>query len=256
MSKQDDGLSFIMIPNRGGEPRSISLSRRWIRVLGVAGMLLAAAFTGMAVSWASLARRAAQADDLAHRADSLERYRTRVDDVAQLLVQLENREDTYKRLLGLAGEADSAFWVPAPSGPARGSEALPDGEAETEPTAWPLTVPGAVTRSHLGGAGADHPGIDIAVPSGSYVRAAGGGVVVEAAEDPVYGLFILIDHGNDIWTRYGHALYLVPQRGWTVRQGEVIALSGSTGASTAPHLHFEILKDGKPVDPFSMVTPP
>ena len=113
-----------------------------------------------------------------------------------------------------------------------------------------------MTQEHLGGAGADHPGIDIAVATGSYVRASGDGVVVQAGEDPVYGLFILLDHGNGMRTRYGHAMHLIAQRGWTVRQGEVIALSGSTGASTAPHLHFEILKDMKTVDPFSMVTPP
>ena len=256
MSEHDDGLSFIVIPNAGGEPRGISLSRRRVRFLAVAGTVLAVAFAGLAASWVSMARRAAQADDLAHTVDSLETHLTRLDGVAQRLVAMELREDTYKRMLGVSGDADSAFWVPRPGGSAGRSETLSDGEAETEPTAWPLTVAGAVTQAHLGGAGADHPGIDIAVPSGSYVRAAGGGVVVQAAEDPVYGLFVLIDHGNGMRTRYGHALYLVPQRGWTVRRGEVIALSGSTGASTAPHLHFEILKDGKPVDPFSMVTPP
>lgn len=256
MSEHDDGLSLIVIPDGGGEPRSIRLSRRRLRVLGVTGTLLAAAVVGMAASWASMARRAAHADDLARRVDSLETHQTRIHDVAQQLVRIEGREDTYRRLLGLGGAADSAFWVPAPGGPARGSEAPPAGGAETEPTAWPLTVAGAVTRAHLGGAGADHPGIDIAVASGSYVRAAGGGVVVQAADDPVYGLFILIDHGNGVRTRYGHAMYLVPQMGWTVRQGEVIALSGSTGASTAPHLHFEILKNGEPVDPLTMVTPP
>lgn len=256
MSKHDDGLSFIVIPNAGGEPRGISLSRRRIRVLGVVGTVLGVAIAGMAVSWVSMASRAAEADDLAHKVDSLEAYHSRLDDIAQRLVAMELREDTYKRMLGLGGEADSAFWVPRPGGSARGSETLSDGEADTEPTAWPLTVAGAVTQSHFGGASADHPGIDIAVPSGSYVRAAGGGVVVEATEDSVYGLFVLIDHGNGLRTLYGHAQYLVPQRGWTVRRGEVIALSGSTGASTAPHLHFEILKDGRPVDPFSMVTPP
>ena len=75
-------------------------------------------------------------------------------------------------------------------------------------------------------------------------------------KDPEYGLFILIDHGNGVRSRYGHASYLVPDRNWTVQQGEVIALSGSTGTSTGPHLHFEILKDGGTIDPLSMVVPP
>ena len=256
MSRHNEGLSFMVIPDGGGEPRSIKLSRRRVRVMKVTGALLSVGIVAMAATWVSMARRAAQADDLAHRLDSLTIHQTRIENVARRLAQMEGREDTYKQLLGLSGAADSAFWVPAPSGTARASEALAAGEAGTEPTAWPLTVAGAVTRGHLGGAGADHPGIDIAVASGSYVRAAGDGFVVEATEHPVYGLFILLDHGDGVRTRYGHAMHLIAQRGWTVRQGEVIALSGSTGASTAPHLHFEILKDGKTVDPFSMVTPP
>ena len=252
MSKHEDGLSLLVIPNRGGEPRSLNLSRRRVRVLVVAGALFALAIVVMGASWVSMARRAAHSDDLAHQVDSLTGELGRIEAIAQQLARLEGRQNTYEQLLGLAGAADSAFWVPAPSGAARGSEAPLAGEARTEPTAWPLTVAGAVTR----GVGEDHPGIDIAVASGSYVRAAGDGVVVEAAWDPVYGHFILLDHGNGVRTRYGHALHLIPQRGWRVRQGEVIALSGSTGASTAPHLHFEIVRNGRAVDPLTMVTPP
>lgn len=256
MSKHDEGLSFIVVPSSGGEARSVTLSRRRIRFLAAAGAVLAVGIAAMAATWTSLARRAARADDLAHQVDTLTARQTRIEDLAQRLAGIEGRQDTYRQLLGLSGTADSAFWVPARGGASRGGEAMPAEEAGMEPTAWPLTVAGAVTQALRGGEGPDHPGIDIAVASGSYVRAAGDGRVVEAAFDPVYGLSILIDHGNNIRTRYGHALHLIPQRGWMVRQGEVIALSGSTGASTAPHLHFEILKDGNPVDPFTMVTPP
>ena len=252
MSKYKDGLSLLVIPNRGGEPRSLNLSRWRVRVLAVTGALLAAGIVVMGASWVSMARRAAGSDDLARQVDSLTMELTRIEDIAQQLARLEGRQSTYEQLLGLSGAADSAFWAPAPSGAARGSEAPLAGEARSEPTAWPLTVAGPVTR----GVGEDHPGIDIAVASGSYVRAAGDGVVVEATDHPVYGLFILLDHGNGVRTLYGHALYLIPQRGWRVRQGEVIALSGSTGASTAPHLHFEIMRNGSPVDPLTMVTPP
>lgn len=256
MSKHDDGLSFIVVPNSGGAPRGISLSRRRIRVLAAGATTLAAAIVLMAATWVLMAKRAARADDLARQVDSLTIHQTRLNAVAEQLAGVQVTLDTYRRLLGLSGSADSALWVPAPSGAARRNEARPAGETGTEPTTWPLTVAGAVTQAHLGGAGENHPGIDIAVAAGSYVRAAGDGVVVQAADDPVYGLFVLLDHGNGMRSRYGHASYLIPRRGWRVRRGEVIALSGSTGASTAPHLHFEILKNGQPVDPFTMVTPP
>lgn len=256
MSKHHDGLSFIVVPNGGGEPASLSLSRRRLQVAAVVGGLLSVAIVAMSASWVAMARKAARSDDLARQVDSLTARQTRIESIAGQLAELEVRQDIYNQLLGLSGAADSAFWIPVPRTAAGGDEALTGGRAGTEPAVWPLTVPGVVTRVHLGGSAADHPGIDIAVPSGSYVRAAGDGVVVEAALDPVYGLFIELEHGDGIRSRYGHALYLVPPRGTRVRQGEVIALSGSTGRSTAPHLHFEILRNGNPVDPLTMVTPP
>jgi len=256
VSRLGSGTSLIVVPADGSEPRTIHLSPRRIRLAAALGTLLGVAVVAMAASWVPLARGAARSDDLARQVDSLTARQTRMERLAQRLAQLEGVRDNYNLRLGVSSSADSALWVPAARASAGGGEALPDDDAATEPTVWPLTVAGAVTRSHLGGAGADHPGIDIAVPTGSYVRAAGGGAVVEAARDPDYGLFVLIDHGNGVRTRYGHASYLVSDRGWTVRRGEVIALSGSTGRSTAPHLHFEILKNGRPIDPFTMVTPP
>ena len=257
MSERDGDLTFIVIPAGGSEPRTFEVSRRRLWLLGVLGTFLGVVLVAMAASWVPMTRRAARADDLALQVDTLTLRQTRMEDLARRLKRLEGRQDNYSLRLGVSGSADSALWVPATRASAGGSETLPAGNTTaTEPSVWPLTVAGAVTRSHLGGAAADHPGIDIAVPSGSYVRATAGGVVVEVAEDPDYGLFVLIDHGNGVRSRYGHASYLVPDRGWTVRQGEVIALSGSTGRSTAPHLHFEILKNGRLIDPFSMVTPP
>ena len=99
-------------------------------------------------------------------------------------------------------------------------------------------------------------GVDIAVPTDSYIRAAGGGTVVDGGEDPVYGRFVVLDHGEGYSSLYGHASQILVERGQRVRKNEVIALSGSTGRSTAPHLHFEILLNGEAVDPLSMVTQP
>ena len=256
VSRRDGGLSLIVIPASGSRPRTIELSRARLRLLSALGTLLGVTVVAMAVSWLPLARDAARTAALTREVDSLRSRQARMENLAQRLGRLEGVHDTYSRRLGASGPADSALWVPATRASASRPEPLPVDDTATETTVWPLTVAGAVTRAHLGGAGADHRGIDIAVPTGSYVRAAAGGVVVEAARDPDYGLFVLIDHGNGVRTRYGHASYLVSGRGWAVRRGEVIALSGSTGRSTAPHLHFEILKDGSPIDPLSMVSPP
>jgi murein DD-endopeptidase MepM/ murein hydrolase activator NlpD len=88
----------------------------------------------------------------------------------------------------------------------------------------------------------------------SYIRASGAGVVTEAGSDSVYGLYVLLQHGNTGYhSMYGHASRLYVASGDRVRQNEVIALSGNTGRSTAPHLHFEILQEGRPIDPFTLV---
>ena len=254
--RHDGGLSLIVVPASGSEPRTIELSRRRLRLLSACALFLGLTITAMAASWVPMARHAARTADLTRQVDSLKSRQARMEYLAQRIGRLEGVQDNYSRRLGASGTADSALWVPATRTSASRPESFSADDTTSEVTVWPLTVAGAVTRSHLGGAGADHLGIDIAVPTGSYVRAAGAGVVVEAAQDPDYGLFVLIDHRNGVRTRYGHASYLVSGRGWTVRRGEVIALSGSTGRSTAPHLHFEILKNGRPIDPLSMVAPP
>ena len=80
--------------------------------------------------------------------------------------------------------------------------------------------------------------------------------MVDVGEDEVYGRFVVLDHGGGYTSLYGHASLTLVVRGQQVRQREVIALSGSTGRSTAPHLHFEILLDGEVVDPLTLVTQP
>jgi murein DD-endopeptidase MepM/ murein hydrolase activator NlpD len=120
----------------------------------------------------------------------------------------------------------------------------------TVPTAWPTR--GLVTRvfTSPGGPGAPyHPGLDIAAPLGSPVQAAGDATVTFAGEDPEYGNLVVLDHGLGFETRYGHNSRLLVRVGERVTRGQPIAAVGSTGNSTAPHLHLEIHKDGVPVDP-------
>jgi murein DD-endopeptidase MepM/ murein hydrolase activator NlpD len=96
-----------------------------------------------------------------------------------------------------------------------------------------------------------HSGLDIAVSSGTQVHAADAGVVVVSGWQGGYGNFVAIDHGNGIATCYGHNSQLLVREGEKVYQGQVIALSGSTGLSTGPHVHFEVRRNGVPVDPMS-----
>lgn len=123
------------------------------------------------------------------------------------------------------------------------------------PSHWPLDVSGFVTRGQVrpGVVDESHPGIDIAVPIGTPIRASGGGTVSAAGYDPDYGLFVLLRHPSGYETMYGHTSRLLAAEGDDVQAGQVIGLSGNSGRSTAPHLHFEIRHDGKSVDPLELV---
>lgn len=95
-----------------------------------------------------------------------------------------------------------------------------------------------------------HSGMDLAVPTGTPIRAAlPGTVTVSTYNQGGYGYYIMIDHGNGLSTLYGHCSQLLASVGRTVEAGDVIALSGSTGRSTGPHLHFEVRVNGNRQDP-------
>ena len=105
-------------------------------------------------------------------------------------------------------------------------------------------------RTSPGGIGStDHKGIDIGVAMNSDVAAADGGKVTYAGWNSGYGYMVKIDHGNGRETEYAHLNGFYVQKGQSVKKGEVIALSGSTGNSTGPHLHFGVKQNGTYVDP-------
>lgn len=252
-------LTVILVPDRGQESRTFRLSYRLLRTLGGVAAGLALALTLVAGSWWYLAARASRVADLEIQVRSLEADRARVQALAS---ELQGIERQYSRIRDLFGAhttpAPSDVWLP-PSGAGRRGAGTPRTTvAASVPSSWPLTERGFVTQGLLDAAGGqgEHPGLDIAVPTDSYVRASGAGTVVDVGEDPVYGHFVVIDHGEGYTSLYGHASLNLVTRGEQVRQNEVIALSGSTGRSTAPHLHFEVLLNGEAVDPLTLVQQP
>lgn len=121
------------------------------------------------------------------------------------------------------------------------------------PVVGPITQPFGVPEL---GVGAPHTGVDIGVPVGTPVLAAASGVVTFAGGDPSsgYGYYAIIDNGDGVSTLYGHlALPPLLHAGLFLTQGGLIGLSGSTGFSTGPHLHFEVRLNGTPVDPLKIL---
>jgi murein DD-endopeptidase MepM/ murein hydrolase activator NlpD len=121
------------------------------------------------------------------------------------------------------------------------------------PSIWPLR--GRIT-SHYGnrtdpfdGDAEMHLGLDIGGIYGSPVHAAADGIVIYAARKAAYGNLVIIDHGNGLTTRHGHLSRFNVRVGQRVHRNDVIAFVGTTGRSTAPHLHYEVRLNDRPVDP-------
>jgi murein DD-endopeptidase MepM/ murein hydrolase activator NlpD len=112
---------------------------------------------------------------------------------------------------------------------------------------WPLR---GVLYSRFGRKGAEaHDGIDLAAPLGTPIKTARAGTVLYAGTQKGYGLIAIVEHPNGMTTLYAHNRDLRVKTGQAVRQGQVIATVGESGRTTGPHLHFEVRKDGVPVDP-------
>lgn len=101
-----------------------------------------------------------------------------------------------------------------------------------------------------------HNGIDFAAGKGTAIYAAYDGVVVAAAYSATMGNYVMIDHGDNLYTIYMHASTLKVSTDKVVKKGDTIALVGSTGRSTGPHLHFSVRKDGEYVSPWDYITAP
>jgi murein DD-endopeptidase MepM/ murein hydrolase activator NlpD len=133
-------------------------------------------------------------------------------------------------------------------------------ERDVEAMAFPNRLPVAgqslpvsssfgIRRDPFTGRLARHTGLDIPAPRGAPILASGGGRVVSAGYRGAYGQTVVIDHGDGLVTLYGHASKLLVRPGDVVMPQQKIALVGSTGRSTGPHLHFEVILDGRRVEP-------
>lgn len=133
-------------------------------------------------------------------------------------------------------------------------------EREIETLAYPYRLPVAgqgtrvsstygVRHDPFTGRLARHTGLDIPAPHGTPILASGGGRVVSAGYKGAYGRAVVIDHGDGLATLYGHASKLLVRAGDVVMPNQQIALVGSTGRSTGPHLHFEVIRHGVRVEP-------
>lgn len=186
----------------------------------------------------------------------------RLDAIERELAQLDLVRQKLYSLAGV-GEASATQAAPratpdptaAPVPPSQEQEAMAD-SLTTPPgrSATPLCVVpvwGPMSQSFHGetAGGLAHPGVDIAGKEGTPILAAADGIVSFAGWDADLGNLLVLDHDGGWRTRYGHAQKIIVETGERVTAGQRVALLGSTGRSSAPHLHFELLNEGAPIDP-------
>ena len=243
-------FSIILVPPGGGKPRNLSFGKKQ---MVFAGTLSAVLLVVLVVSLAALGR----IGRFSAAIERLKRENTKLSEERQKLAELEDElgrlrvvEGRLATLLGMEKRKTDQRLTLNPAG------MLTRGFVETHvssgrmPTLWP--VRGEISRGFSNEPGG-HKGCDIAVQEETPVRAAGEGLVEFAGEDAVFGNMIIINHGSGISSLYGHNSKLSVIRGDSVKKGQIIAYSGNSGNSSAPHLHFEISRNGRQVDPLTFL---
>lgn len=228
------GSMIVHVQREGGlANRTLVFSPGQVKLLRLVfsrtGAVLAFAFV---VSWIFFAVQSARVPALTKRLASLHHEALRLDTLQRRLDELQRRYTQVQGLMSVGG-------------PTTGSPSAP--------TQWPLPVPGFITRGQSDSTNSSHTGLDIAVPIGTEVRVSGNGVVAEVGESAEYGHFVRVLHSEDYESLYGHLGKVVVASGAKINAGHVIALSGNSGRSTAPHLHFEIRRAGVFIDPLKVI---
>lgn len=239
-------LSFFIASNYSTNSLRFSLPLWVLRLLaGVAGLLVLLVVASLVLLLAG-AYRLSRFSYLEHRNRQLEAENAKVAILRNQLEQVEEQSRRMATMLGIEKTPPPVNWDSFPTD----SQALPawlkgkQWGSELVPKLVPLEQYVVSQRAKNG-----HIGIDLAAEEGEPVRATADGVVEQRGEDRQYGRFLLLKHGQGYESYYGHLKDWNVEQGDTVQVGKEIGLVGTTGQSTAPHLHFEIRKDGQRIDP-------
>lgn len=256
-------FSVIIVPHDNRTTWNFRVSYRWLYALGVfvvVGLLVGIVVVFTYGRVAGVAQKAA----IVNRENA--KLRTQLAEVDSLRIQLFELRALglqMKHMLGVPlSPADSA--LVASLSPVARTQSIPHDEEDggvgpgeqqlmlqAMPSIWP--VKGFVTKEFTVTGGEKnplyHPGMDIAAERETPVLVVADGIVEMSGFDETYGWMVEVDHGYGVRTVYGHNSRNLVKTGDRVTRGTTIAFVGSTGKSTAPHLHFEVRENGVPVDP-------
>jgi murein DD-endopeptidase MepM/ murein hydrolase activator NlpD len=248
-------FSIIIVPHDVNKTRTFHVPYAlFYGLLGFVGVSLILMLVFIA-TYGSLLIRSRESSMYKRQVAELTRRQEQMGELRRNLAELRAMNLQVRQMLGLGLSAEDS--VIASRATIDRSQLAVDSRSDRAnmlraiPTFWP--VRGFITRKFSvapgGGEPLVHEGIDIAVNRGTPIRASASGYVEEASFNDTYGYYVQIDHGYGIKTLYAHADMLVVMKGDRVAQGQVIAYSGSTGRSSAPHVHFQVTVNNVPVDP-------
>jgi murein DD-endopeptidase MepM/ murein hydrolase activator NlpD len=279
-------FSLLVVHGDGSRVLRVSLPR-WI-VYGTLGSVAAVASVGLSAEYVFRQRDGNEVAELRRRVDDqravIDSFQTRVAAVrgeittwralhAKMWKAFGPEAGADQEGAGVGGAAPDALAVSVEAPRGEELDLLATSVAEEEPRLrelarvigragrivhalplrWPVHGPVksgyGLRRSPWNGAPEHHDGMDIGSPPGTPVEAPAAGSVVEASSQGDFGKHVMLDHGNGVRSLYGHLKRVDVKVGQRVAKGQVIGLVGSTGRSTGPHLHYEVLMAGKPVDP-------
>lgn len=238
--------TVLVIPDPEGSSKRFSFSRKWfLSVLAFSVLIL----VGLITTTIYMAPRVIDYQKMESKYNELVQDQIQVMELYRDLERLKQMEEVVQRSLG-------AYLVEQENP----EDALTDSFSEEPrfhisyieniPSVMPVS--GYLTQTmirHTGSWLKNHYGIDIATVEGEPIAAAAGGQVVFSGWTPDLGNLVVIYHGDDYFTYYGHNQLNLVDRHQYVQRGEIIANTGNTGMSSGPHLHFEVWKEGEPVNP-------
>uniref|UniRef100_A0A7V3PSI5 M23ase beta-sheet core domain-containing protein n=1 Tax=candidate division WOR-3 bacterium TaxID=2052148 RepID=A0A7V3PSI5_UNCW3 len=225
---------------------SLGFARLLFILMCIAALVVIAA-VGIVASGAYRFTRLAY---LTRRNQQLEQEFKKLSQLQERLEFLEAEREKLARMLGVDLTPPPVDW----HGAATDSFELPDWITNQPWGKYPVPILVPVSGYVISRrATPDHIAVDLAVPRDRPVRAAADGIVVARGTDRVLGRFLLLAHADGYETYYGHLSQWLVNQGDTVKVGQPIGKVGMTGQASAPHLHFEIRKFGKPLDPMEIL---
>lgn len=272
---------ILVIPDDQDEPKSYNLSIKFFKFLRIVAIILGIHILVGFVFYFQFYRVSKKNKELAEINRQLDDNNTRINKLIAEFSELEGHQERVRKLLGLGSlsnnQVPTELIIPEENSSPNYLPVYPERSERHEvsqailrerynfikrstsgfhdfeksiPTLLPVEgVLSADYQNRTDYGPNQHRGVDIAANMGDLVKAAADGVVIFAGWDNLLGNLMIIYHGNGFYTYYGHNQRCLLPRGSLVKKGDVISYLGNSGISSAPHLHFEIWRDGVSLDP-------